>query len=580
MRRHPWLFPLAFVLAVAAHFPSLGAGFYADDYLHQIVLSGEVEGVRTEPFSLYDFGAVADWSEVDGGVGAFPWWTSPDWSARFFRPLTSATLWLDHALFGDAAVGYHATSLAWYAVLLALVWSLYRGLGLSRPLALGAFVLYATTNGALVPVGWPANRNSLVETTLLVASVVACLCIRPDRRGLPLVAALACATLACLAKESGVVAFLLLALLLARAGDSDRDPGFRRWARRCATLCVLVPVAWLATLAVAGFGTTSLFYATPWHEPGAYLGNLGLLASAGVLRLFLLLPLDLIGWRPDLALPVALAAAAVASPVVLLVWRRRAELPHFELFATWALLGLAVQGAPPISDRLILTATVGSAPLLAGLVAATWTGARRRERWAARGIVLVSGLLAAPFVPLQSYVFARTARETRAAVLAADVGAPELGHREVVVLQAGSSMVPFVIASTWGVERPDDRDLQFWLLQAGRRGLDWHREDEHTFTLRSHDLPFLDLMFERVYRTRGDRVVEGQRWHTALFDVEAIEVDEAGLRAMRVRFSRSPDDPRIRFLVDVEGRLTAVEPPAVGETRAVEQAVSTTPFMP
>ena len=140
--------------------------------------------------------------------------------------------------------------------------------------------------------------------------------------------------------------------------------------------------------------------------------------------------------------------------------------------------------------------------------------------------------------------------------------------------------MPFVIASTWGVERPDDRDLQFWLLQTGRRGLDWRREDERTFTLKSRDLPFLDLMFERVYRTRGDRVREGQTWHTALFDVEAAEVDAEGLRTLRVRFARSPADSQVRFLVDRGGRLSAVPPPAVGETLVLEQAPSTTPFMP
>ena len=104
--------PVAWIilLGVVLHLPSLGIGFYVDDYLHQLVLRGEAP---MHPLALYDFGELADWTDREGDVGSFPWWSTPDWKARFFRPLSSATIWLDHAIFGDFALGYQLVSLGW-----------------------------------------------------------------------------------------------------------------------------------------------------------------------------------------------------------------------------------------------------------------------------------------------------------------------------------------------------------------------------------------------------------------------------------------------------------------------------------
>jgi hypothetical protein len=115
-RRWLWLVPFG----LALHLPTLGMGFFTDDYSHQIILQG-AEHPTLRPWSLYDFGGVPAPDEPGRQFGFFPWWTSPDWKIRFFRPLTSLTLWLDHFLFGRWSVGYHLTSLAWFAGILILI---------------------------------------------------------------------------------------------------------------------------------------------------------------------------------------------------------------------------------------------------------------------------------------------------------------------------------------------------------------------------------------------------------------------------------------------------------------------------
>src|SRR6187455_2683318 len=97
-------FWLVLALALACQLPSLRLGFYADDYVHQIALHDPGRfGDVLRPWSLYDFGTYADWVSLYERFGGMPWWISPDWKVRFFRPLTSLSLWIDAKLFGHWA---------------------------------------------------------------------------------------------------------------------------------------------------------------------------------------------------------------------------------------------------------------------------------------------------------------------------------------------------------------------------------------------------------------------------------------------------------------------------------------------
>src|SRR5262245_53768252 len=98
--------PLATVLLVAVllvglavQLPTFRVGFFADDYVHQLVLADDA-ATPIPHWNLYDFGSAADWAEFGAARGALPWWTASDWTIRFFRPLTSLSLVLDHALWG------------------------------------------------------------------------------------------------------------------------------------------------------------------------------------------------------------------------------------------------------------------------------------------------------------------------------------------------------------------------------------------------------------------------------------------------------------------------------------------------
>ena len=163
-----------------------------------------------------------------------------------------------------------------------MVHALYRAAGLERGVALLALAVFGLEDGSVLPVGWIANRNTVIEA-LCTASAVLVLVrwrLRPDAGAIA--AALALALLACLAKESGVSAPALVALVLAIAARrAPKGSGEARRLRIGAGLGAALAAGGLAFLPLAGYGGHSAFYPTPWGDPLHWLQRLGFLLVAG-----------------------------------------------------------------------------------------------------------------------------------------------------------------------------------------------------------------------------------------------------------------------------------------------------------
>lgn len=181
----PWIIIVA---SVALCTPSLSVGLYADDWIQQLLLQNDtgIEGYRSRPFSLFTF-ISGDPEQTQPLIqrGLFAWWTDPEAKISFFRPLASASHWLDTKLgLGSGPVGaaawMHAHNLAWLAASLASLWLVYRDLlrppnstsSSPRPrsiaghsLAALALLLYALDDTRGPVVGWVANRNALMSVT-------------------------------------------------------------------------------------------------------------------------------------------------------------------------------------------------------------------------------------------------------------------------------------------------------------------------------------------------------------------------------------------------------------------------------
>jgi tetratricopeptide (TPR) repeat protein len=143
-----------------------------------------------------------------------------------WRPVVTLTLFVDHSLFGDIAFGYHLMSVLWHLAAALALWGMIRAL-LGQEI--GAVI--AATVFAVHPLGSEAvNAISFREDLLVglfapLAVSMGVLWVRAERTSWPaLVGSALCFLAACLAKESGAVIPLLIALWLWLRPREVREP--------------------------------------------------------------------------------------------------------------------------------------------------------------------------------------------------------------------------------------------------------------------------------------------------------------------------------------------------------------------
>ena len=394
--------------------------------------------------------------------------------------------------------------------------------------------------------------------------------------------ALACAVAAALSKESGVFVFPLVALFLlvrCREDVAGRGRAFAGTAAACALF-----LGWVGALAMAGFGTRSLFYVTPWEEPLRFAANVLVLVTGGLVSLAGPFPLDMVTMAPETRPFLVLAGLALGVPLALWCARSVAGRAGAGTLALWTFLFLLPQGGVAPSDRLLFVSSIGAAGLLA-----LFFESQRERRLAGESSGTARGLAALVFfaatvgsglsLVLQELGLVGMADHLRTKALATDIGPRTHGEYEVIVLQTESQMQAFTLGETWRGEGNDPR-VHFWLMQAGSRPLRWTRVNSNAFELETLGDAFLTGLFERVYLAHEPDLTPGGTWRTTLFTVETIAADERGLWKLRFTLDRPLDAASIRFVRPVEGVLTLVEPPEVGEPVVLEKPVPSRPFVP
>jgi hypothetical protein len=221
VRASPRLIALAVALAaLVAHAGSLAGGFVYD--YHRFLEHNPAIRSLSDPGRFFTDPATAS---AEAGV-------EPD----IYRPLRTLSFAVDHAVFGEAPFGYHLENVLLHAACAALVFLLLLAL-----LAPGRAGTLGAAAGALVfawhpvtseSVAWVSSRGDLLAVLfVLLALRVA------SRDGVGRTAAAAAlVSLACLAKESAVVAFLLLPLYTSALPPQESRPRARVTAARTAIL--------------------------------------------------------------------------------------------------------------------------------------------------------------------------------------------------------------------------------------------------------------------------------------------------------------------------------------------------------
>ena len=562
------------VAATIVSLPALGNGLAIDDWWHRLVLTRDAgEGLPLPPpiamFSFFDGDPARTMLAVDRGMGS--WWAAPGLRASFFRPLTALTHIADYALWPDAPWAMHLHSLGWYALCVALAGALYRRV-LPTPWIAGLAALmwaFDPTHG--LPVGWVANRNTMLSTAFALGALL--LHDRGRRAGswVATVAAPIVLGLGLLSSESALAA---VGYLVAHALFLDEGP---RRARGLAMVPYLAVVgAWALVYRRHHFGAHgSGMYFDPVGEPARF-------ARAALTRLPLLLSGELGTIPPDLypfvgpALAAAMMIAACGS-VLLLVLALAPLLARdrtARFFAAGALLAAIPTCAVTASNRLLFLVGFGVLGLVAQLIARVLEAdadpvavgvARSRVVRGWVGWLVAVHVLFAPLLLAISTMQMRTVQKVvdhYADSLPTD--AAITGQRLVIVNPPDAAFMGYLglMRSIHGLPAPR-RSLA---LAPGTRPLSITRADASTLIVRGAT-GFIHNDLDGLCRDPRDPMPVGTRVALTGVTVEVLATTaDAGPSAAAFHFDRPLEDAAVRWMRWEGERLVPFALPAVGET--------------
>jgi hypothetical protein len=559
-RALPW-FVILVGLALAA--PAITADFTADDHVHRVIERADtgIPGLHSHRWDLFVFvnGNRADAATLRTG-GVFSWWTDPDLRLSFWRPITSATHELDHALWPDSAAAQLAHNLFWLALCLVAVWAFYRRFIAVRWIAVLALALYAFDDARGPVVGWIANRNALVALALALPVLLLHDRWRRDawQPGRWLAPALFALSLG-----AGESSLAIVAYLAAHALWLDRAP----WKDRIVALLpyAFVALAWRVLYVKLGYGVAgSGIYLDPGSQPGAFLAN------AGPRIAFLLSSQLALPWSDGASMyhVIGIFGAMLAIAVVTLgvIGFACARILRRDPVARFMATGMVLATLPIAStfpaDRLLSFVGVGGMGLVAQLIAAAIRdrdrlGDGRLRRYAciavAMVMVIVHLVLAPPLLVMRSRGMVAVAR----VLDRADAGIP--AHGNVIIADAPNEAFAAYIPMMRMSRHQSRPDHMYWLATA-TTPVTFERLDASTLRV-TPEGGYLKYEVDQMMRARpfakGDRIpLDG-----LTIEIESLTADGRAASVL-AHFDRPIES--FTWLRWVGKTYVPYQPPAIG----------------
>jgi hypothetical protein len=562
--------------------PSLSAGFYFDDLWQQALL--DAHGRGQDGRSTFEL-CLDLWSWNTGlqdrsylRIGApymLTWFADLDLSVRFFRPLTSWTLLLNHRLGGSDPFGYHVLNLALWLLFAAAALELHRRLlpapG-ARPALLLAGLLFVLSDAHENNVAWIGTRHGLLDALFSLLSIL--FYDRFRHRGGLRNLVLALVALA-LGLASGEMALLTLVWIVAYEIFLTHDPLRLRLA--CASPFFLLTAAYAVFYLSSGYGAySSSWYLNPVDRPLDFLQAAITQRLPGYLMGALtVLPGEIFQANSPAVLALGFILMLFVAVVVTPSLRWRPEMR----FAAGALFGsiLCLSVVPPFSYKLVLPSAAVSLLLALGV-----TDTLRRLRGSPS-----SGKRAAVVVVLLMH----------------GIGAPLLGH--YLLRNFVQASRPEQRRALWrSIEWPQDREVaEVYLINTpgswtglflpyedyGFTGrwvgnyfpvsfqsvsFDMTRLDPSTVRLRSND-GFLSGYFAQGLAAlvrRDPAIRAGEDFDREGFTVVVDQARTGIPTGLLVRFPRDLDDERVHLLAFDGTRTRRIHAPRIGETLSIRMA--------
>ncbi len=562
------------VLGLIAALPALKAGFFADDFAHIMIVSGRLSSIMPiTPIDMFRFSSGDPvWLQKMIGEGVFPWWTDPHFKGAFFRPLSAVTHILDYRHWGMNPVGYHATNiLLWLLVLVAAV-ALIRRIAPTPRAAILSFFIFALADARALVIIWIANRNALVATALAFAALVAWDSHRREPGRLYGIISYILFGLSLLGGEAalGGVA-LLFAYEVLRLPDG-RPTNAKRLKALVPFMAIIT--TYLLWYKLAGYGASgSGMYIDPASHPLAWI-------RVAAVRLPVLLAGLLWGWPIDLWMnggatqTTLIAGALVLLPLSIGVFattvRKHRSIAAIALGGVLSLLPVASTFP---SARLLLLPGLAGALVLGTYLDDAWplrSAGLLRAAFAA--IVGLRHVILAPFLLLISMFALGDAFKQISLDILNSPWPENVATRDIVLVNAPTWVSATYLQSYLAAAgRPYPR--RTYILNLSPYPATLSRNGPTTLELRFRCGEMLTSEFEKV--ERGSPIPVGTVIDAGIFHATVLESGTTGPTAVRFDFRQSFDTGPL-FVRWIESRYEPVDVPALGsalELPALAQGV-------
>jgi hypothetical protein len=537
------------------------SSFMADDFMQLGILEGVSPSTGLGPMDVY---TLADGDPAHmrtlKDIGAFQWFWDPEFKAKFFRPLSSVLLIVDHEIFGLNPIGYSLHNILWFAALIIAAGFLMQRAVPGRISSL-AIVIFSISGIHWYVVYWTAARHIIVAASIGLWSLLAYTKWREQGWEKGRIISIFGILLSLLAGEAalGILAYFFAYELL------STDDALKQKLKNLLPF-ILLTVAYLIVYTSLGYGAYGgSGYLNPVSAPlgfllafpGRFLALAGSMIVGGHAELWMFPSIRL--YMILIAVLIIILLSILLKKISLFVSTKENKSVRWMLVGS--VLSLVPFSAASPGARCLVVPFVGGAVIISFVLYNWWKSVRKLPGLKLRFLSIFCWLLLFihfVFAPIQRFVGPGFAKELFVNRLESVLEKAGFNHQQppqkIVLLTVPDFSIGLHSYYYQKLNR-EPMPESWWVLSWENCDHRLYRSGSNTFELElingSINRPFL--------KKRTSIKLTGM-------EVTVLKADKEGAKCIEFRFDCSLDDPSLQFLAWIDEGLKGIQMPPVGQS--------------